>query len=52
MTRHDLNPLLVCDAKSWQYFLATNLMCSPKSFYKKRRRIETSYRKIREFLPK
>jgi IS4 transposase len=43
------------DKKGWQYFLATNLPYSPKlvlKLYKRRWGIETSYRKIREFLPK
>ena len=38
-----------------QYFLATNIAASPKRLlrmYKRRWGIETSYRKIREFLPK
>jgi hypothetical protein len=39
----------------WTYFLATNIAASPKRIlrlYKRRWGIETSYRKIREFLPK
>ena len=43
------------DAKGWRYFLATNLAGTPKRIlrlYKRRWGIETSYRKIREFLPK
>jgi len=43
------------DAKGRRYFLATNMEASPKRvlrFYKRRWGIETSYRKIREFLPK
>jgi hypothetical protein len=43
------------DRRGWQYFLATNLAYSPKRvlrLYKRRWGIETSYRKIREFLPK
>lgn len=43
------------DAKGWRYFLATNLTATPKKtlkLYKKRWGIETSYRKIGEFLPK
>jgi len=43
------------DAKGWRYFLATNMTGSPKRIlrlYKRRWGIETSYRKIREFLPK
>ena len=43
------------DAKGWRYFLATNMSASPRRIlrlYKRRWGIETSYRKIREFLPK
>jgi hypothetical protein len=43
------------DAKGRRYFLATNILASPKRIlrmYKRRWGIETSYRKIREFLPK
>jgi len=43
------------DAKGRMYFLATNIAASPKRIlrmYKRRWGIETSYRKIREFLPK
>jgi IS4 transposase len=43
------------DAKGRRYFLATNLSASPKRvlrYYKRRWGIETSYRKIGEFLPK
>ena len=43
------------DTKGWRYFLATNMTASPKRvlrLYKRRWGIETSYRKIREFLPK
>ena len=43
------------DAKGRKYFLATNIAAPPKrilSFYKRRWGIETSYRKIGEFLPK
>ena len=43
------------DVKGRRYFLATNMEASPKRilrFYKRRWGIETSYRKIREFLPK
>jgi hypothetical protein len=43
------------DAKGRRYFLATNLSASPKRvlrYYKRRWGIETSYRKILEFLPK
>lgn len=43
------------DAKGLRYFLATNIIASPKRIlrmYKRRWGIETSYRKIREFLPK
>ena len=43
------------DAKGWRYFLATNMTASPKRIlrlYKRRWGIETSYRKINEFLPK
>ncbi|MGQ9515216.1 MAG: transposase, partial [Thermoproteota archaeon] len=43
------------DRRGWQYFLATNLPHSPKRVlrcYKRRWGIETSYRKINEFLPK
>ena len=43
------------DAKGRRYFLATNLFVSPKRvlrYYKRRWGIETSYRKIGEFLPK
>lgn len=43
------------DAKGRRYFLATNMVASPKCIlrmYKRRWGIETSYRKIREFLPK
>jgi len=43
------------DAKGRRYFLATNIPASPKRvlrMYKLRWGIETSYRKIREFLPK
>jgi hypothetical protein len=48
----------VVEAQDWKgqrYFLATNLAASPKHIlrmYKRRWGIETSYRKIREFLPK
>ena len=43
------------DAKGRRYFLATNMTDSPKRIlrlYKRRWGIETSYRKIGEFLPK
>jgi len=43
------------DMKGRRYFLATNMVAAPKRilrFYKRRWGIETSYRKIREFLPK
>ena len=43
------------DAKGRRYFLATNMTASPKRIlrlYKRRWGIETSYRKIGEFLPK
>jgi len=43
------------DAKGRHYHLATNMTASPKRIlrlYKQRWGIETSYRKIREFLPK
>jgi hypothetical protein len=43
------------DMKGRRYFLATNIADSPKRIlrlYKRRWGIETSYRKIREFLPK
>jgi hypothetical protein len=43
------------DAKGRRYFLATNIAASPNRIlrlYKRRWGIETSYRKIREFLPK
>jgi len=43
------------DAEGRVYFLATNMAASPKRIlrlYKRRWGIETSYRKIREFLPK
>jgi hypothetical protein len=43
------------DAKGLRYFLATNIVASPNRIlhlYKRRWGIETSYRKIREFLPK
>jgi hypothetical protein len=43
------------DRKGLRYFLATNIAASPKRIlrmYKRRWGIETSYRKIREFLPK
>ena len=43
------------DAKGRRYFLATNIAASPKRvlrLYKRRWGIETSYRKIGEFLPK
>ncbi len=43
------------DAEGRIYFLATNMVASPKRIlrlYKRRWGIETSYRKIREFLPK
>ena len=43
------------DAKGRRYFLATNMAASPKRLlrlYKRRWGIETSYRKIGEFLPK
>ena len=43
------------DAKGLRYFLATNIAASPNRIlrlYKRRWGIETSYRKIREFLPK
>jgi hypothetical protein len=43
------------DANGLRYFLATNIAASPKRIlrmYKRRWGIETSYRKIREFLPK
>jgi len=43
------------DVKGRMYFLATNMSASPKCIlrmYKRRWGVETSYRKIREFLPK
>jgi len=43
------------DTEGRTYFLATNMAASPKRIlrlYKRRWGIETSYRKIREFLPK
>ena len=43
------------DAKGLRYYLATNIAASPKHIlrmYKRRWGIETSYRKVREFLPK
>jgi len=43
------------DAKGWRYFLATNLAATPRKIlklYKRRWGVETSYRKIGEFLPK
>ncbi len=48
----------VVEAQDWKgrsYFLATNIAAPPKRIlrlYKRRWGIETSYRKIREFLPK
>jgi IS4 transposase len=41
--------------KGLRYFLATNIAASPRRIlrmYKRRWGIETSYRKVREFLPK
>ena len=43
------------DAKGWRHFLATNLTATPRKvlkLYKRRWGVETSYRKIGEFLPK
>lgn len=51
----DVDVVEVVDAKGWQYFLASNLTARPKKvlkLYKRRWGVETSYRKIGEFLPK
>jgi len=51
----EVNVVKAQDANGRRYFLATNMMDSPKRvlrLYKRRWGIETSYRKIGEFLPK